>query len=543
MKTRLIQLVLLLWCTIPLNLVASDSISYPIEDDHWSYTSTNSVLAPKLIVSRSNFTPSSNPKPGQSIKLQMELTNAGNANSSQVNGKFVLPAGVQAQGSTSQTVPAIPAGGKHMIIFYFSYKSSFNGSNIAIVFETVNAPNMSAIKKTMFLSLNQTERSVVRNPQDEIFWVTPDPDEHATGEKTVNKDKVDVKLITLGDGALSKKDFAIRMNGRRAQGQKTDSRFVTPPRIVQGRNQQTFSAELKLKEGRNEVEIVYYEKDGKTIKNKSKTFIFNYVPPVKSSLYVLSVGVSHGSEILGSKDARDFAKTFKSLPSAGGDSFEAVHIQECIAKSETTRLSIAKAIGKLQKAELQPNDLVMVFLSMEAKWSEDDKYLLLPSDFDPNYADITALEFETDILKELGQLSAQKFLFLNTAPGKGPNVASAGSVLQTVQYSQGIEIHAACNSLSAAQEYKQWGNSAFTKSILEAFRNDKVQIGTKSIRADGYQGASRTPIEADGAISVEEIGYFLKERMKYLKRNKEKVEYIHKPAYLIDREKIIFKPQ
>ncbi len=153
---------------------------------------------------------------------------------------------------------------------------------------------------------------------------------------------------------------------------------------------------------------------------------------------------------------------------------------------------------------------------MEAKWSEDDKYLLLPSDFDPNYADITALEFETDILKELGQLSAQKFLFLNTAPGKGPNVASAGSVLQPVQYSQGIEIHAACNSLSAAQEYKQWGNSAFTKSILEAFRNDKVQIGTKSIRADGYQGASRTPIEADGAISVEKIVYFLKERMKYL---------------------------
>ena len=154
-----------------------------------------------------------------------------------------------------------------------------------------------------------------------------------------------------------------------------------------------------------------------------------------------------------------------------------------------------------------------------------------------------ALGFETDVLQELGQVSGQKFLFLNTAPRKGSNVVSTGSVLQSVQYAQGIEIHAACNSLSIAQDYKQWGNSAFTKSILEAFRNDKVNVGTKSIQADGILGASRKPMEADGAISVEEIGYFLKERMRYLKRNKEKVEYIHKPAYLIDREKIVFRPQ
>lgn len=542
MKTRLIQLVLLLCCTIPFDLVASYSAAFPIGEDERSGTAISSIMAAKLIVSRSYFTPSSHPKPGQSIKLQMELTNAGNTSSSQVNGRFVLPAGVQAQGGMSVTVPAIQAGGKQMLSFYFSYNSSFSGSSIAIVFETDAAPTLPAIKKTMFLSLNQTERSVGRNPQGEIFWVTPDPDEHATGEKTVNKEKVDVKLITLADGALSKKDFAIRMNGRRAQGQKTDSRFVSPPRIVQGRNQQTFSAELKLKEGRNEVEIVYYEKDGKTIKNKSKTFVFNYVPPVKSTLYVLSVGVS-GSEILGEKDARDFAKIFKSLPGAGSGNFEAVHIEERIGKNETVRLSIAKAIGQLQQAEIQPNDLVMVFLSMEAQWSEDDKYLLLPSDFDPDYAGITALGFETDVLQELGQVSGQKFLFLNTAPRKGSNVVSTGSVLQSVQYAQGIEIHAACNSLSIAQDYKQWGNSAFTKSILEAFRNDKVNVGTKSIQADGILGASRKPMEADGAISVEEIGYFLKERMRYLKRNKEKVEYIHKPAYLIDREKIVFRPQ
>lgn len=543
MKTRLIQLVLLLCCTIPLGLVASHSASHSIVDSDPYCTSINEAFAPKLIVSRSNFTPSSNPKPGQSIKLQMELMNTGNVMSSTTNGKFVLPSGVAAQGSKSVTIPAIQAGGKHMVSFYFSYNSSFSGSNIAIVFQTETASNMPATKKTMFLSLNRTERSVVRNPRDEIFWVTPDPDEHTTGEKTVNQDKVDVKLITLGDGALSKKDLAIRMNGRRAQGQKTDSRFISPSRIVQGRHRQTFSAQLKLKEGRNEVEIVYYEEDGETIKSKSKTFIFNYVPPVKPKLYVLSVGVSHGSEMLGSKDAKDFAKLFKSLSTAKASSFEAVHIQECVGKNETTRLSIAKAIGKLQKAELQPTDWVMVFLSTEAQWSEDDKYLLLPSDFDPAYADVTALGFETDILKELGQVSGQKFLFLNTAPSKGPTVVSIGSVLQSVQYAQGIEIHAACNSSSTAQEYKQWGNSAFTKSILEAFGNDKVKVGTKSIQADGFLGASTTQLEADGAISVQEIGYFLKERMKYLKRNNEKVEYIHKPAYLIDREQIIFRAQ
>lgn len=542
MKTRLIQLALFLWCTIPFDLVASYSAAYPIGEDFRSGTTISSAMAAKLIVSRSTFTPSSQPKPGQSIQLQMELTNVGNVTSSKVNGRFVVPVGVEAQGSASVSVPAIQAGGKQMLSFYFSYNRSFSGSSIAIVFETDSAPTLPAIKKTMFLSLNQTERSVGRNPENEIFWVTPDPDDHATGEKNVNKDKVDVKLITLGDGALAKKDFAIRINGRRAQGQKTDSRFVSPPRIVQGRNQQTFSAELKLKEGRNEVEIVYYEKDGKTIKNKSKTFVFNYLPPVKSSLYVLSVGVS-SSEILGEKDARDFAKIFTSLPGAAGDDFEAVHIEERIGKNETARLSIAKAISQLQKAEIQPHDLVMVFLSMEAQWSEEDQYLLLPSDFDPDYASITALGFETDILQELGEVSGQKFLFLNTAPSKGPNVVSTGSVLQSVQYSQGIEIHAACNSLSIAQDYKQWGHSAFTKSILEAFRNDKVTLGAKSIQADGFLGASRKPMEADGAISVEEIGYFLKERMKYLKRNKEKVEYIHKPAYLIDREKIVFRPK
>lgn len=543
MKIRLIQLVLLLLCVGPLELSAYSFSNRLVAEDYPINQPKNLDLAPKLIVSRSNFTPASNPKPGQVIKLLMELTNSGNAVSANIKGKFILPVGVQAQGSTSVAIPAIRPGEKQMISFYFKYLPSYNSKNIAVVFETVAAPGMSAIKKTMFLGLSQTERSVGRNSQNEIFWVTPDPDEHKAAEKTVDQDKVDVKVMTLGDGALAKKDFSIRVNGRRAQGQKMDGSFLSPPRFVQGRNQQTFSTQLKLKEGRNEVQIVYYEEDGKTIKSKSKTFVFNYVPAVKPNLYVLSVGVTTQDGILGAKDARDFTKVFRSLPESDRSRFESVQIQECVVKQETNRLSIAKAIGKLQQTVLQPNDLVLVFISMDANWSEEDKYLLLPSDFDPDYASITALELETDILQQLNEVNGKKFLFLNTAPGLGPQLVTTGSVLQSVQFSQGIEIHAACQSQSTAGEYQKWGNSAFTKAVLEAFRNKKVTMGGKEIQADGYKGANAQVAIGDGAISVEEIGHFLKDRMKYLKKGKEKVEYIHKPAYLIDREKVIFRPK
>lgn len=543
MRMRLIQLVLLILCVAPLDLTAHTFTNRHIAEGHSLGQPNDLDLPPKLVVSRSNFTPASNPKPGQVIKLLMELTNSGNAVSANINGRFILPMGVQAEGNTSVSIPAIRPGEKQMISFYFKYLPSYSGKNIAVVFETVATPALSAMKKTMFLSLSQTERSVGRNSQDEIFWVTPDPDEHQSAEKTVNKDKVDVKVMTLGDGALAKKDFSIRVNGRRAQGQKMDGSFLTPPRFVQGRNQQVFSTQLKLKEGRNEVEIVYYEEDGKTIKSKSKTFVFNYVPPVKPNLYVLSVGATTQDGILGAKDARDFTKVFRSIPEADRSRFETVHIQECVVKKETTRLSIAKAIGKLQQTVLQPNDLVLVFMSMDANWSGEDKYLLLPSDFDPDYASITALELETDILQQLNKVKGKKFLFLNTAPGLGPQLVTTGSVLQSVQFSQGIEIHAACQSQSTAEEYQKWGNSAFTKAILEAFRNEKVTIGSKEIRADGYKGANAQPAISDGAISVEEIGHFLKDRMKYLKQDREKVEYIHKPAYLIDREKVVFRPK
>ncbi|MEZ5043957.1 MAG: caspase family protein [Saprospiraceae bacterium] len=480
------------------------------------------VDPPKLIVSHTNFTPAANPSPGETVKLLMELTNLGGMITPLIPAKFILPPGVNPQGSASIQVPGIRPGEKQMISFYFTVDPSFQDNNITITFETSKQGTLDAVSKTLFLPF---ERSIVRTPQDEIYWVTPDPDEHNGKTIEVSEREVDIKVMALSDRELLKKNFSNRVNGRRPQGQKMDESTLSPPNNFQGRYRQTYSSKVRLEEGLNEIEIIYVDEDGNTVKSQSRTLTINYIPKDKPNLYVLSIGVEHGDLKYTVKDAKDFAATYYGLKDNSGQGFKKVDVRQLLNKHETEKINIQKAFKDLRNWGIKDGDLVVVFISSHGKILDNNKYVLMPSDYDPRYEDITAIDFNEDVLKQLRSVDGNKLVFIDAchsgiAGSRSFTDGAASKVMNDlIQSTDGLEIFASCSDSEFSYEDDAWNNGAFTKAILEAFRNEPVEIDGKRISADIFKDNAITRERengSDGVITIEELQIFLDLRVPYL---------------------------
>ncbi len=473
----------------------------PHPDELMERTMVTADLNARLLVNRTSFSPASNPKPGQDIKLSVEIINAGSSAAPATVAKFRLPTGVTAKNGLSMGIPALGGGQTHMINFYFSYSVAFTENTISIVLETPTLPGLAGLKKTMFLSVNSQSRSVVRNQGSEVYWVSPDPDENQGSIRT-NQKQVDLKVMALSDGALSKKNFAIRVNGRRAQGQKANLSKLKSSSPADARINHSFTSGVELDEGKNEVQILFYEEDGKTIAARTKTFVFYYEPPVKSNLYLWTIGAVHTDDQW-EKVVKQLSVQFKRTFNKQNSNIEQAHLYDLTSTKSTQRLSLLKALAQLERLPIQDNDWVMLYWAAQSQATSNQDLILQPSDFDQDYPGITGLQLSRDVLKQLQKAKGKKILFLDIADtsidlARDPMALSG--LLRSIAPS--VEVFVANGRAGSAGKQAMLG-----RVLLEAFSNAEVEVQAGGKISLGTKGEK---------ISLQDISSFIRARLTYL---------------------------
>lgn len=480
-------------------------------------TTSSAAIAPeaaaRLLVNRSSFKPTANPKPGETIQLSIELINAGNSASPATTAQFHLPNGVDARRGLSSNIPPIGAGQSHTLDFYFSYNASFQEHTIAIVFETPSITALAGIKKTLFISINSQKRSVPRTQGNEVYWVSPDPDENQGVIRTA-EGQVDLKVMALSEGELSKKDFSIRVNGRRAQGSKTDLSKLKSSSTTDQRSNHSFSSSVQLKEGRNEVEVVYYEKDGETIAARTKTFVFYYEPPVKSNVFVLTIGAVQGDSKWSSV-AKQVDTGFRRALSANNQALDQVHFYHHISSKAAERMELIKGLAQLERLSIQDQDWVIIYLAAGSRLAEEGEYVLEPSDFDPNYPVVTGLDLNRDILDVLQKMGGKKVLFLDIAYESGAKAKTPSSFSNWMRpTAPSMEILAVDNALA---------NSGRSQALLGQVLLEALQQKTMKVQS----GLEMRYDLRDQQLSLEELTHFLRSRLN---------QYIEIPTGILHRK-------
>jgi len=473
------------------------------------FTSLDDVCEwnPRLLVNRSSFSPASNPKAGENVRLSIEVINAGNSASPAIVAQFRLPSGVSTRNGLTAGIPALGAGQSHMVNFNFTYTPAFSGNTISIVFETPSLPGLAGLKKTLFLGVNGQKRSVVRNQGSEVYWVSPDPDENRGAVRTKEK-QMDLKVMALSEGELSKKNFAIRVNGRRAQGQKADLSKLKSPDQKDTRLNHSYTSGLELEEGRNEVEVVFFEEDGETIAARTKTIIIYYDPPVKSNIYVLTIGDAQDKSIVGSA-VGDMTKAFKRAFPAGHPGIDKAHFYQYTSKKDITRMALIKSLARLERLPIQEQDWVFVYWAAAGRTSSNNSLLVEPSDFDVDYPEITALDLNQDILHGLEKAGGQKILLLDTKLGSGAKSGGQSDLSSFIRNrAPSVEVFLVDGAVAKGDVDS---NRAILSQVLqEAMQNQTVVVG---------EGIRKQVDGGDQKVSVEELSDFIRSRVSFLLQN------------------------
>ena len=303
-----------------------------------------------------------------------------------------------------------------------------------------------------------------------------------------------------------------------------------------------------MDEGENEVKIVYESENGQLI--ESAPLKFNYIPLDKPNLYVLTIGVEHNDLKYTKNDAQAISRMYARLKDERGRGFKRIKIHSLTDSSETTKLNIQKAFLHLSNdRSIKDNDLVVVFISSHGKVVNGNQYVLLPSDYDPLYDQLTSVDFEEDILRKLRNVDGNKLLFIDachsgSAGSRSFSDASASIFMNDlIEASSGMEIFASCSDHEFSYEDDEWKNGAFTKAIVEAFENKKVTIGGKEISSDIYSEINGVKQRGqDGVITIEELKRFVEQRVPFLvKENKGKSQNpTNKSTELLPRDMGIF---
>ena len=355
--------------------------------------------------------------------------------------------------------------------------------------------------------------------------------------------------MALSGSVLNKSNFATKINGEFVdQGQKMDEVTLQGPGKDMGRNRYTFKDKIRLQPGRNLVEVVY--NDGNGLQFSSRPMTFNYIPKGNPNLYVRSIGVDHEDLKYTVKDAQDIAKEFMKLKDDRGRGFRKVDVLEFTRDDHTTLINLKKMIVNLRRSNIKDNDLVVLFISTHGKvLSDRGDYILIPSDFDPEYEEQTSLNFQRDVLDELDQIKGKVLVFIDAchsgnAIGSKDFTDEAASKFMNdlIEKTSGMEIIASCSDHEFSWEDDQWQNGAFTEAILEAFQDKTVQVDGEMIHADIFDEINRRKSGRDGIITIEELRNYLGKRVPHLVRTvkRQKQNPSHKSTELLPKDTPIY---
>ena len=267
--------------------------------------------------------------------------------------------------------------------------------------------------------------------------------------------------------------------------------------IVNGRPSQYLLGKLK-----DRVDSLYPPAETITVAKEASRRTRTPPASLKPKLYLLAVGASkyRNTELAlayPSKDARDFAAIMASQEDMLYRNVEVKLL------TDPGRDTILAGLEWLER-ETTSHDVAMVFLAGHGVADRNNNYYFLPVEGDPDRLKRTAISF-SEIESTLIGLPGKIVAFVDTCHaggmmgkrlrGASMNINSIARDLSDAE--NGVVVFASATGRQNALEDDRWQNGAFTKALVE-----------------GISG--KADINADQAISITELDYYLSERVKAL---------------------------
>lgn len=233
-----------------------------------------------------------------------------------------------------------------------------------------------------------------------------------------------------------------------------------------------------------------------------------YNLPKRSNLHILSIGIVYGDLNYTDEDARDFAAIFREQE---GRLYEKVFTTILNTKEETVAYKIVDKILEVKdnrdsSGVIQPEDVLMIFISSHGEVLPEGKFLLPGSDYRPDN-ERTHIQFQKEVLDILEKIDCKKILFIDACKSGGAkgndnpvNSALALSILETVKATPGIATLSSSGNNEFSYEHNDLKNGLFTAALKQAFQQNVTEVDTNS----------------DRIITLSELNAFLQQRVPQL---------------------------
>lgn len=372
---------------------------------------------------------------------------------------------------------------------------------------------------TARLQIHYSDASRTRGKSDEISinlqpatvppnflqaeWVNPGFEEFPSGKKEVKMEKVSIKVLARSDKPLKRSNFTVFLNGQPYNvGQKSGEaglRQKNNERDASGMYLYNYTTLVTVGLGMNDLEVVV-ENGGKKESTGKFKIEYNNLP----NLHVIALGVQHDDLLFTTKDAQDFAASFKNQD---GRVFDKVYMRTLIS-GDTTRAGFIQTDGNIIKqnfADLKEKynytiyerDFLVLFISSHGM-NVNNSFKIVPTDF-VMAGEQALIDFQNDVIEQLDKIACNKLIFIDAcqsgaigAAGSDPEVkdtlspeeqakklaelqAQSKTIVKQGSAATNTSTLASCDANESSWEDKIWGNGAFTKAIIGAFHNEEYK--------------------------------------------------------------------
>lgn len=362
------------------------------------------------------------------------------------------------------------------------------------------------------------------NPEKLItIWIDPDP--IVTNNYFTSKRNTYPVLLKLVNQDQNADGLEARILIERPRQSGTDTvHLALDQGVLLGSYQYNLQSDIALKEGENKIRLSLWYRD-ELIKTSS-LMVIKYEPP-KSNLFVYSYGIPDPTLVHVTKDAHDLAEAFNTQQ---GKLFSSIQRQVYNVTSNTNTQAIKKSIRDIvndyyEFKRIRKDDILLIYFSSHGSLIKEEFYLH-PSDYDPLYEEETTINLVRDIQNKLKDIPCKKLLFIDACHSGAAAAASTvadgqkGSVFDQDLADALVRLSEASNDFyfllsSSAGEVsytdESWGNSAFTKGILEAFANKMERT---------LQGSQQADTDRNKIIDLQELYLYLRERVPVIIQSK-----------------------
>jgi Caspase domain len=353
-----------------------------------------------------------------------------------------------------------------------------------------------------------------------ITLISPKPSNRA--ERSEKPEQI-INVKVKSPQPLSNTDIRVYKNKKVLKDSKANNVNWGEPTDLDGLLQYDSYVTVPLDTGINIIEIEILDEASGTSSRTEKLTVEYAVH--KPTLHIVAIAPTYENLKYNRKDVNDLMDLLEKQRDSG--IYENI-LKEVMLTEKKTSFSSMRAIfevlsNKFQTGKIHPSDVLMFYYSGHGKMVKNE-FRLLPSDYDNNAENSTTIHYENDVLKYLKEIKCKKVVLLDAchsgaSGAKDDELIKADDLNSAIdrlnKSAPGMVTISSCSQSELSYESDEWRNSAFSKALCEAFKNEKVLLN------DNTQ--INTDLDKDGLITLKEMIDFIQKRVPDLVRQKKGV--------------------